>query len=87
MQELWKSRTKGSQLPIQEQYGRCKQRNKRHSVKCFKCNTYAAHIAKDCSKEKKTKEKKETGMFVGTVETIEIHEEKSNTDVDFEKLN
>jgi hypothetical protein len=33
--------------------------------------------------KKKTKEKKETGLFVGIVEMIEIHEGKSNTDDDF----
>ena len=56
-------------------------------VKCFNCNKYAGHIAKDCPEEKKTKEKKETGMFVGIVETIEIHDEKSDTDDDFEIIN
>ena len=47
-------------------------------MKCFNCNKYAGHIAKDCPEKKKEKggeEKKETGMFVGMCEFIETNEE------------
>lgn len=44
------------------------QKDKKTGVKCFNCNKFAGHYAKDCPELKKTKtsdDKKETGMFVG----------------------
>ena len=44
------------------------QKEKKSGIKCFNCNKYAGHYAKDCPESKKKKatdEKKETGMFVG----------------------
>ena len=43
-------------------------KDKKAGIKCFNCNKFAGHYAKDCPEKKKTKasdEKKETGMFVG----------------------
>ena len=43
-------------------------KDKKTGIKCFNCNKFAGHYAKDCPEKKKTKtsdEKKETGMFVG----------------------
>ena len=43
-------------------------KDKKAGIKCFNCNKFAGHYAKDCPEKKKTKasdKKKETGMFVG----------------------
>ena len=47
---------------------------KEKGMKCFNCNKYAGHMAKDCPEKKKQKggeETKETGTFVSICEEIE----------------
>ena len=47
-------------------------------IKCFNCNKFAGHIAKDCpdEKKKKTADKKETSFFVGCAVEAEEEEEE-----------
>jgi hypothetical protein len=60
-------------------------------LKCFNCNKYAGHVAKDCPEEKKEKKKKnkeddkekETQMFVGMVDVID-KEPDDNAPVTFD---
>ena len=61
--------------------GGANKETKGKGVKCFNCNKYAGHIAKDCPEEKKTKEKKETGMLTTNNKTFFDYEYVEDTKV------
>jgi hypothetical protein len=47
--------------------------NEKNEIKCYNCNKYVGHIARDCPEPKRPprgEKKKETGMYVGMCEEI-----------------